>query len=170
MKDVKRMKLTKEMTSWYGLVATVGTVGRFSKMPGTLGSIVGTIILLAFGGVAWWAILAVTVFGTICADIYAKKIGVTDPAECVIDEVAGVWLASFALPLNYAIIALMAFRIVDITKLCPIKWMEKLPGGFGIMADDLLGGVIVNLLLRLFSWLFFTGGIFIIRNEILSLF
>lgn len=164
------MKLTKEMTTWYGLLATVGTVGRFSKMPGTLGSIVGTIVWIACGGISWWWILLVTILGTICADIYAKRTGVADPAECVIDEVVGVWLASFGFPLTYALVALLAFRIIDITKPGPIKWMEKLPGGFGIMADDMLGGLIVNLLLRFFNWLFLSGGVILIRNEVLAFF
>ena len=161
------MKLTKEMKTWYGLISTVGTVGRFSKMPGTLGSIVGTVIWLAFRGVPLVGILAVILIGTIASDIYAKKIEVADPSECVIDEVTGVWLASFALPLNFAIVALVLFRIIDITKPGPVKWMERLPGGFGIMADDLLGGVIVNLLLRFFDWLLFAGGAAVIAEKIL---
>ena len=45
------MILTPEMKTWYGMIATVGTLGRYSKMPGTLGSIAGTVLWLLFGGI-----------------------------------------------------------------------------------------------------------------------
>jgi phosphatidylglycerophosphatase A len=50
------------------------------------------------------------------------------------------------------------FRVVDIIKPFPVRNMEKLPGGFGIMADDVCGGIMVNALLRALEWLFFNGG------------
>ena len=48
------MIITDEMKTWYGMIATFGTLGRFSKMPGTLGSIAGTAIWLAAGGLPLW--------------------------------------------------------------------------------------------------------------------
>ena len=153
------MIITDEMKTWYGMIATVGTLGRFSKMPGTLGSIAGTAIWLAAGGLPLWVIAAAAVAGCAAADRYEKAAGRTDPGEVVVDEVVGVWISSWGLELSYAIVALFLFRLVDITKPFPVKNFEKIPGGAGIMADDIAGGVIVNLLLRALTWFFFAGGL-----------
>ncbi len=59
---------------------------------------------------------------------------------------------------TYAIVGLFIFRIIDITKPFPVREMESTPGGVGIMADDILGGVIANLLLRGLTWTFFGAG------------
>ena len=150
------------MSTWYGQIATVGTLGRFSRMPGTLGSIAGSILWILSGGIPWWGILAVALIGCAAADKYEKAGERTDPGEVVIDEVVGVWIASWGLDLTYAIVALFLFRIIDITKPFPIKYFEKLPGGVGIMADDIAGGVIVNLMLRFLEWFFFAGGLSVI--------
>ena len=153
------MILTPEMKTWYGMIATFGTLGRFSRMPGTLGSIAACAVWIACGGLPWWVIAAVAVIGTIAADRYEKAGEREDPGEVVIDEVVGYWISAFGLGQAYAIVALFLFRIIDITKPFPIKHTEKLPGGIGIMADDVLGGVIVNLLLRGIHWVFFEGGL-----------
>lgn len=156
------MIFTPEMKTWYGLVATAGTIGRFSKMPGTLGSIAGTALWILAGGLPWWFIAAVAAVGCVASDRYEKAVEREDPGEVVIDEVVGVWVASWALDIGYAIAALLFFRIVDITKPVPVKYCEKIPGGAGIMADDMAAGVVVNLLLRFIHWLFFAGGLTII--------
>jgi len=111
------------------------------------------------GGVPIWGIAALILIGTIAADKYVKATKSEDPGEVVIDEVAGSWIACFGFDLTYVIVALFLFRIIDITKPFPIKQMEKLPGGLGVMADDILGGALTNLLIRFFQWLFFAGGI-----------
>ena len=97
--------------------------------------------------------------GCYAADKYEKAAGREDPGEAVIDEVVGVWISSWGFELTYAVVALFLFRIVDITKPFPVKEFEKLPGGIGIMADDIAGGVIVNLLLHFIHWLIFAGGL-----------
>ena len=150
---------TPEMKTWYGMIATVGTTGRFSRMTGTLGSIAGTALWILSGGLPWWVILAVALIGCLAADKYEKAAERTDPGEVVIDEVVGVWISTWGFDLSYAMVALFLFRIIDITKPFPIKHFEKLPGGVGIMADDIVGGVMVNLLLRFLHWLLFAGGL-----------
>ena len=150
---------TPEMNTWYGQVATVGTLGRFSRMPGTLGSIAGSALWLLCRGIPAWGIAIVAIIGCVAADKYEKASERSDPGEVVIDEVVGVWIAAWGLDLSYAIVALFLFRIVDITKPCPIKYFEKLPGGAGIMADDIAGGIVVNLLLRFMHWLLFADGL-----------
>lgn len=153
------MILTPEMKTWYGLVATAGTIGRFSRMPGTLGSVAGTAVWLLAGGVPLWLIAAVAAIGAVAADKYEKAAERDDPGEVVIDEIVGVWLASFGFDMTYAVPALFLFRIVDIVKPFPVSWFDKISGGKGIMADDIAGGIIVNFLLRFIHWLIFAGGL-----------
>ena len=153
------MILTPEMRTWYGLIATLGTIGRFSRMPGTIGSFAACVAWLACGGFPWWAILIVAIVGTVAADKYERAAERKDPGEVVVDEAVGYWISAYGFSPSYAIVSLFLFRIVDITKPFPIKKTEKLPGGLGIMADDVLGGLIVNLLIRALQWVFFGGGL-----------
>ena len=139
------------------LIATVGGVGYLTKMPGTLGSAVAC-GLYVFLPVHWAAILAVTVLGIWASDSYAKKTGVTDPGEVVIDEVVGMWLSLCAMPPTFIVPAFLLFRIVDIVKPIPVCTAEKLPGGWGIMADDVVGGLMTNLILQGIYWIFWGQG------------
>ena len=152
------MILIPEMKTWYGMISTLGTLGRFSKMPGTLGSMAACVIWIAFGGLPIWAIASVAILGTIAADRYEKAVEREDPPEVVIDEVAGCWTACWGFDPTYAIVGLFLFRIIDITKPFPVRQMEKLPGGIGIMADDIAGGIMANLLIRAMRWFFYEGG------------
>ena len=152
------MILIPEMKTWYAMMATFGTLGRFSKMPGTLGSMAACVIWIAFGGLPIWAIASVAILGTIAADRYEKAVEREDPPEVVIDEVAGCWTACWGFDPTYAIVGLFLFRIIDITKPFPVRQMEKLPGGIGIMADDIAGGIMANLLIRAMRWFFYEGG------------
>ena len=80
-----------------------------------------------------------------------------DPKRAVWDEVAGVWLTCLFLPktLPWLAAAFVVFRVLDILKPWPIRRFERLPGGYGIMADDVAAGVIgaaaLNLVYRL-AW------------------
>jgi phosphatidylglycerophosphatase A len=138
-------------------VAPVAGVGYLTKMPGTVGSAVAVGFYLLFP-VPWWGILVVALLGIRCSDIYAKAKGVSDPAEVVIDEVVGMWISLTGLPLGFTLPAFLLFRILDILKPGPIHKVEKLPGGWGIMADDALGGILTNWILRAIFWLFWNGG------------
>jgi phosphatidylglycerophosphatase A len=116
------------------------------------------VIWIAFGGLPIWAIASVAILGTIAADRYEKAVEREDPPEVVIDEVAGCWTACWGFDPTYAIVGLFLFRIIDITKPFPVRQMEKLPGGIGIMADDIAGGIMANLLIRAMRWFFYEGG------------
>ena len=80
-----------------------------------------------------------------------------DPKRAVWDEVAGVWLTCLFLPktLPWLAAAFLLFRVLDILKPWPIRQYERLPGGYGIMADDVaagvLGAALLNLVYRL-AW------------------
>lgn len=136
-------------------LATCGFVGRLPPAPGTAGAVVGlgawylTADLTAPVGIA--AFLAATVVGTWAARRYAASVGVEDPQEVVVDEFSGMWLAllGVAPSLPAALLAFAAFRVLDIAKPPPIRQLERLPGGFGIMADDLAAGAVARLLVFL---------------------
>jgi phosphatidylglycerophosphatase A len=145
-------------TTWYGLLATFFGIGRVSRMPGTLGTAAAFLAVLLLGGVNIYALGAVILLGTVSADIYAKVNGADDPHEVVIDEVAGYFVSMYGLGASSAVAAFFLFRVIDIVKPFPVDSAEKLPGGVGIMADDICGGVMVNAILRVVSWLFFEDG------------
>jgi phosphatidylglycerophosphatase A len=77
--------------------------------------------------------------------------GIPDPPEVVIDEIAGMWWAALLLPATpYDLIAVFClFRLFDVVKPAPISRLERLPGGLGIVADDVAAG----LLARVAWWL-----------------
>jgi phosphatidylglycerophosphatase A len=151
LKDLKGKKFVSKFAAW---VATVGGVGYLTSMPGTVGSVVACGIY-AFLPVPWWAVLGVALLGTGCAHIYAEARDTPDPGEVVIDEVVGMWLSLAGLPRAFIPAAFLLFRIIDITKPIPVSTAEKLPGGWGIMADDVVGGVMANLILQALSRIFF---------------
>ena len=145
--------------TWYGMTATVMGVGTLSKMPGTLGTAVALLVFLLTGYDSIPLIILIVLAGTAAAGKYACAVSRDDPSEVVIDEVAGFFVSVWGLGRNFGIVGFFLFRIVDIVKPFPVRQMEKLPGGIGIMADDVCGGVMVNLILRALEWLFFAGGL-----------
>lgn len=79
-----------------------------------------------------------------------RRLGVHDDPRIVLDEVVGFWVAAAGLAHDPATAAsaFVAFRLFDSVKLPPYRWLERLPGGIGIVADDLGAGVAANLLVR----------------------
>lgn len=138
------------------LLATVGFVGRLPHAPGTFGALVGlAAALLTRGlsplpGIALF--LGATALGTWAAHRYAAASGRKDPPEVVVDETCGMWLAAFGASPPAALLlgAFALFRALDIVKPPPIRQLERLPGGFGIMADDLAAGLVTRVLLFAF--------------------
>jgi len=129
------------------LIATVGGLGYAPIAPGTFGSAAGILIywLTRHWPMSWQlAIIAVvTVAGTWAATRAAAHFGKEDPGAVVVDEVAGqlVTLAFTGAGMTAAILAFFVFRILDIIKPYPANRFERLHGGTGIMADDLMAGV-----------------------------
>ncbi len=98
----------------------------------------GTAVLIA-------SLLAFAV-GVWACGAHVRETGREDPSECVIDELAGQWLACAGVlfaPASAAELALafLLFRLFDILKPWPISAAERLPGGMGVMADDMLAGL-----------------------------
>ena len=136
-------------------LGTVGGAGFFPIAPGTVGSAVGILVYLATRHWAWPAqlglLVAITIVGIWAADVTAKALNREDPGPVVIDEVAGQLVTLFmtGAGLYGAIIGFFVFRIFDIIKPWPARQLEDLPGGVGIMADDLMAGV--------YGWVVVTG-------------
>ena len=137
------------------LVATAGGAGFAPVAPGTAGSAVGVVVVLLTSRwplAAQLALVAiVTVAGIWSSGVAARHFGREDPGEVVIDEVAGQMLTLFATGVGWpgTLLGFFLFRILDIVKPWPARRFEHLPGGLGIMADDLMAAVYGNLLLQL---------------------
>jgi phosphatidylglycerophosphatase A len=136
------------------LLATAGGAGYAPFAPGTAGSAVGLAIyfLTRTWPPLWQVALvaAISVVGVWASHVAARHFNREDPGEVVIDEVAGqlVTLCLIGAGFWAAIAGFLLFRVLDIVKPWPSGRFERLPGGIGIMADDLMAGVYGNLLMR----------------------
>ena len=139
-------------TRWAWTVATFFGAGLLRPGPGTYGSIAAVLLWYAAAHAfhpqhlaAWTlaAALLATVIGIPAATIVARESLREDPGHVVIDEVAGQLFALIAIPADWphALLALLLFRLFDITKPPPIRQLERLPTGTGIMLDDLAAGL-----------------------------
>ena len=137
-------------------IATCAGIGKIPLAPGTFGSLAGLGAFLLTSGlpVVWQAGLLgfSTLLGWWAAGRYAAAVNRKDPSEVVVDEFCGMWLALVASVPGFqaAFGAFLLFRVLDIAKPPPIRQLERLPGGLGILADDLGAGLVVRLLLFLF--------------------
>jgi phosphatidylglycerophosphatase A len=129
--------------------------GFLPVLPGTLGTLVGIPLVIGSacfgplaGGVLIFLFIVLAVWSS---DVSAKLLARKDPPEVVIDEVAGILVTLYLLPFSWVNLCLgfVLFRVFDILKPYPVRRLEKLRGGVGIVADDLLAGVYANLSLRL---------------------
>ena len=147
-----------------GLVSTCLRQGFLAGRPGTVASFAAVAAAMLFPINAALIILF-SVLGGVSSWAYSKRIGVKDPPEVVIDEVVGMWVSLYGFGPRFFLPALGLFRILDIIKPFPVRNVEKLPAGFGIMADDVLAGLMANLILRGISWLFLGGGLQVLARS-----
>lgn len=144
-------------------IVTLGGAGMLPKAPGTYGSFVATVLV----GLVFWVtgpsnlvlVIGLVVFSALCVPLgewsqgfYGRK----DPGPCVLDEAAGICLTLLYLPrwngwreVWILLGAFVAFRVFDVTKPPPARQLEKLPGGWGILVDDLAAAVYANLVCQL---------------------
>jgi phosphatidylglycerophosphatase A len=146
------------MTRMALLFASVGYIGMAPVAPGTWGSAAGLCLLLLVrvaGGPGLEAMLlaAVLVVGVWSATLVERHCGRRDPGSIVIDEVAGVLIALFWIPVTALgfLVAFLAFRVFDILKPFPVRAAERLPAGWGVMADDVVAGLYAYLTVRMAS-------------------
>ena len=156
------MKIPRAST----VVASVFGIGYFDVAPGTIMSAIAVplAILIGIRGGGGMGILASSLIAFVigilaCAD-HVRETGRQDPSECVIDELAGQWLAcAFAMltfgglvPLDHLslpafALAFVLFRLFDIWKPWPVGWADaNLKGGIGVMTDDMIAGLMAGVL------------------------
>ena len=149
------------MTRLAVFIATFVYTGLFPFAPGTVGSLGGLVVygLIARlgAGVALegFAIVVLYGVGVWAAAAAERHFGGVDPGPVVIDEVVGMLITLFLVPVSVtgAIIGLLLFRVFDIVKPFPAGKLEELHGGFGVMSDDAMAGIYANLVLRVLWWL-----------------
>lgn len=164
------MKLPRAST----VVASVFGIGYFEFAPGTIMSAIAVplAILIALRGGGGMGIVGATLIALIigilaCAD-HVRETKREDPPECVIDELAGQWLAcSFCLltfggllpaphiSLPMFLLAFVLFRLFDIRKPWPVSWADKnIKGGLGVMTDDMIAGLMAGVLIVVVRFFF----------------
>jgi phosphatidylglycerophosphatase A len=154
---------TRPAPGWATVVATFFGIGRLKPGPGTWASVATTLLWFVVSSYLWpeqrtvatiAAAAFVTLIGIPAATRFARASGLDDPQPVVIDEVAGQLVALIAVPLAWQtfLAGLILFRVFDIWKPFPIRRLERLPEGTGIVVDDLGAGlyalVIMHLLLH----------------------
>lgn len=136
------------------VVATAFGSGYAPLAPGTAGSAVGLLLFWPLARLNWpWQALAcavVCVAGTLASARVARALALKDPGIVVVDEVAGQWVTLAGLPFTpaTALAGFLLFRAMDVIKPWPARDLERLPGGLGIMSDDVAAGVYAHLLLQ----------------------
>ena len=148
---------------WASLVATFFGIGNLKPGPGTWGSAAAILIWAAVAAgtrtaiqpaiLALMAVIAI-VIGIPAATRVARASGLKDPQHVVIDEVAGQWITMLFAPVSWKTLlaGFILFRVFDILKPPPVRQLEKLPEGTGIVVDDVAAGLyaflVMHLLLR----------------------
>jgi phosphatidylglycerophosphatase A len=142
-------------------ICTFGYIGYFPIAPGTVGSFAGLIVYAALHWAgAPTAVQAVVIVALFFAGVWSgthaeRHFGSTDPGPGVVDEVVGMLITLFMLPVGWtvAIAGFFIFRVLDVIKPYPAGRFERLHGGLGMMADDAMAAIYGNLLLRLLMWI-----------------
>jgi phosphatidylglycerophosphatase A len=175
---IARHRRSRTLKDYLALALSTWGVGYIPLAPGTFGSIVGVGLYLlmqsasarafAFAATRGWSMEVLARFGTTLMLLFVaaltlvgiwaatraeKLLGRKDPGVVVVDEVAGQLIAFLFVPINAGwwviITGFLMFRLFDIWKPYPIRRLESLESGLGIMADDVLAGIYAAILLSL---------------------
>ena len=151
---------THRFSGLLSAIATLGPIG-YLPAPGTAGSLVaailGVFITIYFGIITLVVMIVIAALVSFPAiDAHHALTGKHDNKEIIIDEVVGQWLVFLAIPLtplwgwNYLLLvglAFILFRVFDILKPPPVSTAEELPGAAGVIADDVMAGVLAGVLI-----------------------
>jgi phosphatidylglycerophosphatase A len=151
--DEKRCLLYKKFIT---LAATGFGSGYAPLAPGTAGTLVGIPLFLVFSALPW-AVWLITVVAFAClawhvSEEAEKLFGQKDARCIVIDEIAGLQWSLFLIAPTalHVVLGFFLFRLFDIVKPFPARLFEdRLPGGLGVVADDLAAGVYANAVLQI---------------------
>ena len=143
------------MTRLAVFVCSFGYLGFFPFAPGTVGSAAGLVLYVVtrHSGVPYLDALLVAglfIAGVVFTPPCEKDLRCTDPGPIVIDEVMGMLVTLFMIPVGWVgmLVGFLLFRALDVAKPFPARQLERLHGGLGVMLDDAMAGIYANLLLR----------------------
>ena len=150
--------MKKILAEWIG---TVFYIGKLPLAPGTWTSLVATISwYFIFKDLNVYTLPIVTsilcILGVISSNKILEYSNEHDPSMIVIDEWVGQWLAFTMLPVTFetVLIGFLSFRFFDILKPGPVKRMERLPKGLGVMVDDIMAGVLAYFIIIIYYLIF----------------
>ena len=138
------------------VISSLLYIGYIPIAPGSFGSLGGVAVwYLTRGNFRFYVVLTLLLIGIgfLVSGKAEKIFGHCDSKRIVIDEASGAAISFFLIPTQmiYLMVGFLIFRLFDILKPYPIGKLQSLPGGFGIMADDLMAGVYTNLSLQILS-------------------
>lgn len=149
----------KQINWFEKLIGSGFYTGYVPIASGTFGSLVAIVIYIIPGFERLEIIIPVIIvlffYGLFVSSKFEKVYG-KDPSQCTVDEVVGTWIALIALPKSFLIVftTFLIWRVLDIIKPFPARTSEKLPGGFGIMIDDVISGFYTLVIVHLFVYIF----------------
>jgi len=156
------MKPVKVEPNWFNpihLLALGFGSGAAPKAPGTWGTLAAVLIYWPLSQLSpdhyLLMLLVTSVMGIYICGQTARDLGVHDHDSIVWDEFVGFWITMFAAPVGWVwvVVGFVLFRFFDIIKPWPISWIDKkITGGFGIMLDDVIAGVMAALVLQGIAW------------------
>jgi phosphatidylglycerophosphatase A len=146
--------------NWFEKIIGSGFyTGYIPIASGTFGSLAAIVIFYIPGferlEIIIPAIILLFAYGIFVSSKFEKAYG-NDPSQCTVDEIVGTWIALIALPktILIAITSFLIWRVLDIVKPFPANTSEKLPGGFGIMMDDVISGFYALILVHFIVYIF----------------
>jgi len=155
-KEAQRSNLQLAYGTVSGFFALGFGSGLSPRAPGTMGSLAAiplALLLLNLSPVAYGLVLLLAfIFGIYCCGVTSRRMAVQDPGAIVWDEIVAMWLVLAFVPASWAwwLSAFLLFRLFDIAKPWPIRWLDhSVKGGFGIMLDDVLAAIYAIVLLQL---------------------
>jgi phosphatidylglycerophosphatase A len=163
--EIAKIRTNRSVVDYLAIgLATAGGAGFMPKAPGTAGALVGVVAYLALEALSLGAYYPHAIILLLAAGVWAsfrvEELYGHDAQRIVIDEVVGQMIAfsfaagRFRLPAAYVIAGFGLFRLFDIFKPFPIRHLERLKGGVGVMADDVGAGIYALVILTILRYIF----------------
>src|SRR5215470_7559656 len=160
-KELNTIERRDRTPLWASVIATAGGIGKLKPAPGTWGSAGAVLVWIGISRLVPVNLhtislvvlsLAVIGVGIPAAAEMARTTSSKDPQSVVIDEIAGQWITLIAVPVAWKslLVGFILFRGFDILKPPPIRRIETLRGGFGIVLDDVAAGLYALIVIHLF--------------------